>query len=583
MNPFVKKILSLVSAVAIIFLATGIYTHLIPDSGFTFFAHPKWASWLLGILMFLFCFLIFLCFQFLKIYRSYLSSQENICSMAQMHQHSRELSSAKSNFLATISHEVRNPLQAILGTHELLIRDTTISRQSKTLIQGAYNTSKSIVEMLNQVLDLSKIESGKIALTQEPTSLRELLVHLTQSFQGLCNKRSNVLKIHFDGVIAPSLLIDGTRLKQILANLLSNAIKFTNHGLIYITVTVLNDTHAEQLIQFQVIDTGCGIPEEDLERIIEPYQRSEGSHHQSVPGTGLGLSITTAILHSMDSHLHIDSQPNLGTSAGFRLRLKRSSSLPSSQYQNVIKAKIDNHENYFSGKTALIVDDYPACREIISRQLSYFGFRCFQAEHAQDGLMVMAQQAIDLVITDEFMPDITGRQFAFQVNTQYPLVKIIILTGDTQFIGKLDAEEFNVISACMIKPIELAEFFQSLVKIFTTDSAHWNFNRLLDFANHNEEAAKSILQSILNTQKDLAQELHQQLNQADQSVLRPLCHKILGGAKLINAQFLINYCQNLQKSEKEFAQEMIYQIYQEILILNKQMQDFLQLKNSYMI
>jgi HPt (histidine-containing phosphotransfer) domain-containing protein len=106
---------------------------------------------------------------------------------------------------------------------------------------------------------------------------------------------------------------------------------------------------------------------------------------------------------------------------------------------------------------------------------------------------------------------------------------------------------------------------------------------LLDFANHNEEAAKSILQSILNTQKDLAQELHQQLNQADQSVLRPLCHKILGGAKLINAQFLINYCQNLQKSEKEFAQEMIYQIYQEILILNKQMQDFLQLKNSYMI
>jgi HPt (histidine-containing phosphotransfer) domain-containing protein len=106
---------------------------------------------------------------------------------------------------------------------------------------------------------------------------------------------------------------------------------------------------------------------------------------------------------------------------------------------------------------------------------------------------------------------------------------------------------------------------------------------LLDFANHNEEAAKSILQSILKTQQDLAQELRLQLHQSDPSVLTPLCHKILGGAKLINAQFLINYCQNLQNSEKEFVQEIVHQIYQEIVILNKQMQDFLQLKNSYMI
>ena len=583
MSSFVKKIISLISVATIFIVATSIYMYLIPDRGFTFFVHPKWASWLFGVLLFLSCFLILFCFQFFKTYRSYLSSQENVCSMAQMHQNSCELSSAKSNFLATISHEVRNPLQAILGTHELLIKDNTISRQSKVLIQGAYNTSKSIVEMLNQVLDLSKIESGKIMLIQEPVSLRELLIQLTQSFQGLCNKRSNVLKIHFDGVIAPSLLIDSTRLKQILANLLSNSIKFTHHGLIYLTVTVLNDTHAEQLIQFQVIDTGCGIPEEDLERIIEPYQRSEDSHHQAVPGTGLGLSITTAILRSMDSHLSIDSNPNLGTSAGFRLRLKRSSSLPLSHYQEVIKTKIDIHENYFSGKTALIVDDYPACREIISRQLSYFGFRCFQAEHAQAGLIIMGQQTIDLVITDEFMPEITGRKFASQINTQYPLAKIIILTGDTQFVGKLEAEELNIISACMIKPIELPDFFQSLVKIFTSDRVRWDFNRLLDFANHNEEAAKSILQSILKTQKDLAQELHLQLHHTDLSILTPLCHKILGGAKLINAQFLINHCQTLQKSEKEFDQDTVNLIYQEILVLNKQMQDFLQLKNSYMI
>jgi len=196
---------------------------------------------------------------------------------------------------------------------------------------------------------------------------------------------------------------------------------------------------------------------------------------------------------------------------------------------------------------------------------------------------MMGQQSIDLVITDEFMPEITGRQIASQINAQYPLAKIIILTGDTQFIGKLEAEELNIISACMIKPIELPDFFQSLVKIFTADRVRWDFNRLLDFANHNEEAAKSILQSILKTQKDLAQELHLQLHHTDLSILTPLCHKILGGAKLINAQFLINHCQTLQKSEKKFDQDTVNLIYQEILVLNKQMQDFLQLKNSYMI
>ena len=561
----------------------GLYFYLTTDHGYAFVGHPQSTSILFGVCCLLFSIFAFFSFQFFEKYRLFSSAKNQAFSDHKMHHHSNKIYTEKSDFIATISHEIRNPLQAIIGTHELLIKDESISYESKALIKGAYNTSKSLLNMLNQVLDLSKIESGKVELTIEPTCLIELLNDLIQSFQGLCDKSSNTLKIHIDHQLAPSLLLNSTSLKQVLGNLMSNAIKFTDHGTIFLSVNVMNDTHAEQLIQFQVIDTGCGIPENDMSRIIHPYERSQINHFHEIPGTGLGLSITSSLLQSMQSHLHLESKSNFGTSASFRLRLKRTSLPPISKYLEAKRFHEHEYKNYFWGKSALIVDDYPACREVISQQLNYLGFNCIQANQANDGLLVLENHRIDLVITDEFMPNINGRQFASMISQQYPLVKIMILTGDSQFITKLSTEEIALISTFMIKPVELRELFDALTIIFNPNELHWEFNHLLEFTNQNLISAYTLLKSVLITQKELTQEFQAHLKQVNLPQLKPLCHKILGGAKLINAEYLMLHCQKIERSEEDIQQSLVHSVYQELIRLNHQIQKFLDKNYSNMI
>ena len=560
------------------------YCYYIPDTGFQFLQHPKWASWLFGISIFLLPILVYLSYQFLRVTKSYAHSQENIFSIMQMHQHIHKMSSAKSAFLATISHEIRNPLQAIIGTHELLLNDSTMSRENRSLIKNAHHTSKSLLGLLNQVLDLSKIESGKIELTNEPTSLKVLLNDLANSFQVLCKHKSNIIHIHIDKVLAHSLMIDRTRLQQVLSNLISNSIKFTENGQIFIIVSVLNDTHAEQILQFQIIDTGCGIPEKDLVRIIEPYERSNSSLHQEIPGTGLGLSITNALLRSMESQLHLESKPKLGTSASFRIKFKRSSSAPKSIIHDLKTINLThNNQLLFSDKKALIVDDYPACREVICKQLSHFGFECFQSGDAIEGLNFLSNNKVDLVITDEFMPNISGRDFAKAIKQNHPETKIIILTGDTQFEQKLKPNEIGLISAFFIKPIELNALFDCLQTIFKKTVYGWDFNRLMDFTNQDLTAARSILQSIIVTQQEIVQELSEIVLPIDANYISVICHKTLGGAKLINARALMSYCDDFRISEIQHQVVLISQIKEELLVLNQQIQDFLYKSNSDII
>jgi len=369
----------------------------------------------------------------------------------------------------------------------------------------------------------------------------------------------------------------------VLGNLISNAIKFTDHGTIFLSVNVMNDTHAEQLIQFQVIDTGCGIPEDDIGRIVHPYERSQMNHFHEIPGTGLGLSISSSLLRSMQSHLHLESKPHLGTSASFRLRLNRSSLSPISKCHDSKKFLAHEYKDYFLGKSALIVDDYPACRDVISQQLHYLGFHCIQADQANDGLLVLDKHHIDLVITDEFMPYINGRQFASMINKQYPTIKIMVLTGDSQFITKLSSEEITLISSFMIKPVELRELFEALKIIMTPNHLHWEFNHLLEFTNQNIVAAYALLESVLQTQKELTQEIKTHLNQVNLNQLKPLCHKILGGAKLINAQYLMLHCQKIERSEEAIQQKQVRPVYQELIRLNHQIQRFLEKNHSNMI
>jgi hypothetical protein len=159
----------------------------------------------------------------------------------------------------------------------------------------------------------------------------------------------------------------------------------------------------------------------------------------------------------------------------------------------------------------------------------------------------------------------------------------MILTGDSQFISKLSGEEINLISNFMIKPVELPELFEALKIIFLPNNLRWDFNHLIEFTNENKVAAYALLDSVLKTQQELTQEIKTHLIQVNLTQLKPICHKILGGAKLINAQYLILYCQKIERSEDDFQQTLVHHLYKELIRLNHQIKKFLEKNHSNMI
>ncbi len=324
-----------------------------------------------------------------------------------------------------------------------------------------------------------------------------------------------------------------------------------------------------------MIDTGCGIPKVDLERIIQPYERSVCVHSQAIPGAGLGLSITNGLLYSMGSCLQIESTHQIGTCASFRICFQRTSALPISKLEAIKSIDLAIYHPMFSGKVALIIDDYPACRDIVSQQLKHFGFLCLQADNAEDAIRIVRQKSIDLVLTDEFMPDMTGRQLASHLLDLQPDMKIIILTGDILFANKLSSSDHQLMSDYLIKPVQLQELLGSLKKVLSEDLSRWEFHRLLDLAHQDESAAYAILESVLKTQEELLEVLQTHSFQTIDPQLQHISHKILGGARLINATQLIQYCLMIANTDHHHDNYLIDLLCKELSILNDEIWLFL--------
>jgi two-component system, NarL family, sensor histidine kinase EvgS len=553
----------------------GIFLHMIPDDGFTFLNHPQSASWLLGICVLTLPIWTWLILEYIQTHQSFLSSKEKMTALLMNHQQTKKLSLEKSHFLATISHEIRNPLQAIMGTHELLLKDQQLKKDQRKLIQNAHLTCKSLVEVLNQVLDLSKMEAGKTLLTPQAIDIKDLIELSCQSFRGMALKRNITFKTHIDPNLAPSLMIDGTRLKQVLANLIHNSIKFTQQGSILVSLHVLSDTHANQFLQIQVIDSGCGISKEDLMRVMEPYERAPHANHSQIQGSGLGLSITNQLLESMGSSLTIESTPHLGTSASFRVMCQRSTLSPQITQGKVAQPNSVIYTKPYAGKHVLIIDDYPACQEIIQQQCQHLGFSTWIANDASSALKVIQEQKIDVVISDEFMPDISGSALAQVLRKSQANLKVILLTGDHLFHQKKSLED-SLVDACLLKPILIDELFQTLQDVFSQREVSWSFSALLEFSECDNSTCYGILSSILETQKEIEQELIEAFNQMDFSQVGHLTHKILSGARLIGAKKLIELCQAYPIPKKETEPSQLHQILTELKSLNHELKQFLQ-------
>ena len=351
---------------------------------------------------------------------------------------------AKSRYLTGISHELRTPLQSILGYAQLLSRDPAIPVERKESIAVIHRSGEYLADLIEGLLDLSKIEASKLDIHINQVNLQELLTQLVNIFGQQADVKSIVFNYAASDNLPQYVRTDEKRLRQILINVISNAIKFTEQGSVSFEVNYRN-----QVAEFTVTDTGVGIDDNDIERIFNPFERIVKTGSPNVPGTGLGLTIVKLLCDILGGDIKVTSTPGQGTC--FKIMLMLSSVDAPTIPEPKAKLAIG-----YEGpqKNVLIVDDEANHRGLIRDFLTPLGFDVLEAQDAEACLTALDQYKPDIFLVDVSMPGMSGLELADYLRKAGYKTPIIMISGDAQERHIHPDANFSH-NAYMVKPIKL--------------------------------------------------------------------------------------------------------------------------------
>ena len=455
---------------------------------------------------------------------------------------------AKSTFLATMSHEIRTPMNAVIGLLELTLKRADQGHLDRPSIEVAYHSAKDLLELIGDILDIARIESGRLNLSPERVNLRNLAHSVIRVFDGLARQKNLTLALQFHPRgDAPDVLIDPLRFKQILTNLVSNAIKFTRQGQVTLAVNLLpasTPDHTE--LQLSVQDTGIGISDRDQARLFEPFAQAKNSGQLALNGAGLGLLICRSLCEMMGGTLELSRQVNVGTLVEIKLRLPTlPPCLSSAAHEPVINPAAHR-------LNVLVVDDHPANRLLMCQQLGYLGHR-FTTEHdGAAGFKTWKEGTFDLVIADCNMPVMNGydltraiRQYE-QASQQRPCT-VLGFTANAQPEERQRCAMAGM-DDCLFKPISLTLLSQHLAALVPLDTGNEAFNleSLNALSGGDNERKQRLLEELLRSN---GQDLKALMHLPDNGDLKPfadIAHRIKGAARIVGAAQLIKHCEILE-------------------------------------
>lgn len=450
----------------------------------------------------------------------------------------------KTTFLATMSHEIRTPLNAVIGMLELVLKRATVEFQDRELIETAHGSARGLLDLIGEILDISRIETGKLTLTPQRANLRQLIESVVQVFDGLARQKSLELKLQLDPQLDQDFLIDPLRFKQVLSNLVSNAIKFTNSGAVRVVAGAV-PTDAENLeLQLSVIDSGIGISAQDQQRLFQAFsQVKEGSG-----GAGLGLMISRNLCQMMGGTLVLESQEQVGTQVQVKLPARRLEAYSAESVANqaemlpLPKLKV------------LIVDDHGTNRALLAYQLEHLGQSVSSAENGVQALETWRTKKFDLVITDCNMPLMDGFELTRGIRAEeaeqgIAPCAIMGLTAAAQQEMRDRCIEAGM-DGCLFKPIELDDLERVLREFVAAEGTQLpleiDFDRLKNSTGGNTQLIRLLLSEMLTTSRRDLPGLLTLSSHMEIEEIADLAHRIKGAAKIIKAGPLIEHCESLE-------------------------------------
>jgi len=455
---------------------------------------------------------------------------------------------AKSTFLANMSHELRTPLNGILGYTQILHRDHSLTPKQQEGIEIIQRSGEYLLTLINDILDLAKIEANRIELYPSNVYFEEFLFSIVDLFNMRAKQKG--IKFYYEKLTAlpTGIYADETRLRQVLINLLGNAVKFTENGQVVFRVG-----YDKEKIRFQIEDTGAGIAQDEIEHIFQPFQQT-GANHYKAEGTGLGLSITQRIVHMMDGDIQVESE--LGKGSCFWITLNLVAVDIGQKTRICHLPEIVGYQELT--KTILIVDDMEENRAVLSDLLAPLGFSIVEATDGQQGLEKASEIQPDIILTDIVMPHLTGLEMVQRLRQQTQFKEIPIIAISASVFEHNQQQSLDAgCNAFIPKPFEADELFSVLKQYLNLT---WLYNKAE--TENTDSSVDTTMPSLEHTQLTASQAaiLHDLAMQGD----------IIGVMKYVNelAELdgkLESFAQKIEQLANLFEDEQICELVEPFL------------------